>query len=139
MLDVVKYFVVNLHFINTVQSANVLINQTLKQQNDTNIIWHKNTRQIIIPPANEVWGYIGITRLSVCLSVRLSVCLSVCLSVGLSVKSKHNLGYNFSTNIDKALILHMLVPCDNTFLSVTKNWPCDLDLDFWPTSTFVKT
>ena len=36
------------------------------------------TRQIcrvIIPPANEVWGYIGITP-SVCLSVRLSVRLS---------------------------------------------------------------
>ena len=30
---------------------------------------------LIIPPANKVWGYIGIT-LSVCTSVRPSVCLS---------------------------------------------------------------
>ena len=122
-------------------------------------------------------GYIGIT---------LSVCLSVRPSVRLSVQSKLNLGYNFSTNRDKAFILHMLVPCDKTFLSVPKNltlwpwpwlltyfwknltlaitfepreirlsyyryvflvarpfcpyqkfWPCDLDLDFWP--TFEKT
>ena len=36
-------------------------------------IAHKSN--VIIPPANEVWGYIGFT-LSVCLSVRLSVCLT---------------------------------------------------------------
>ena len=50
----------------------------------------------------------------------------VCLSVRLSVQSKLNLGYNFSTFRDKAFILHMLVPCDKTFLSVPKN------LTLWP-------
>ena len=40
--------------------------------------------------------------------------------VCLSVQSKLNFGYNFSTNRDKAFILHMLVPCDKTFLSVQK-------------------
>ena len=54
------------------------------------------------------------------------VCLSVCPSVRLSVQSKLNLGYNFSTNRDKAFILHMLVHCDKTFLSVPKN------LTLWP-------
>ena len=36
------------HFINSLQSANFLISQTLKQQNDTNILWHENTRHFIL-------------------------------------------------------------------------------------------
>ena len=39
---------------------------------------------------------------------------------------KLNLGYNFWTKRDKAFILHMLVPCDKTFLPVPKN------LTLWP-------
>ena len=69
------------------------------------------------PRKRSLGGYIGITP---------SVCLSVRPSVRLSVQSKLNLGYNFSTNRDMALILHMLVPCDKTFLSVPKN------LTLWP-------
>ena len=50
----------------------------------------------------------------------------VCLSVCPSVQSKLNLGYNFSTKRDKALIWHTLVPCDKTFLPVPKI------LTLWP-------
>ena len=44
----------------------------------------------------------------------------VCLSVHLPVKSKLNLGYNFWTKGDRAFILHMCIPCEETFLSVPK-------------------
>ena len=71
---------------------------------------------IIIPPANEVWGVYR----------NHPVCLSVCLSVCSSVQSKLNLGYNFLTNWDKAFILHMWMPCEKTFLPVPKI------LTLWP-------
>ena len=70
-------------------------------------------------------------RPSVCLSVCLSVRPSVRLSVRLSVQSKLNLGYNFSTNRDKALILHRLVPSDKTFLKFL-SLPKNLTLWPWP-------
>ena len=41
-------------------------------------------------------------------SVPLSVCLSVC-------HKNFNLGHNFCTITDRALILGMCVPCDKTF------------------------
>ena len=41
-------------------------------------------------------------------------------------EKKLNLGYNFWTKRDEAFILHMLVPCDKTFLSVPKK------LTLWP-------
>ena len=47
---------------------------------------------------------------------------------------KLNLGYNFWTKRDKAFILHMLVPCDKTFLSIPKNltlWPWPWLLTFF--------
>ena len=54
----------------------------------------------------------------------LSVCLSVC-------HKNFNLGHNFCTITDRALILGMCVPCDKTFPVV----PCrDLDGDLWPSS-----
>ena len=86
------------------------------------------------PRKRSLGGYIGITP---------SVCLSVRPSVHPSVQSKLNLGYNFSTNRDKAFILHMLVPCDKTFLSVPKNltlwpWPWLLTY-FWKNLTFAIT
>ena len=56
--------------------------------------------------------------------IRLSVCLSVC-------HKNFNLGHNFWTITDRALILGMCVPCDKTFPVV----PCrDLDGDLWPSS-----
>ena len=71
----------------------------------------RNIKNVFIPPpANKVWGVYR----------NHPVCLSVCPSVRPSVQSKLNLGYNFSTNRDKAFILHMLVPWDRTFLSVPK-------------------
>ena len=52
-------------------------------------------------------------------SVPLSVCLSVC-------HKNFNLGHNFCTITDRALILGTCVPCDKTFPVV----PCrDLDGD----------
>ena len=66
---------------------------------------------------------------SVCPSVRPSVCPSVCLSVG---HKNFNLGLNFCTITDRALILGMCVSCDKTFPVV----PCrDLVGDLWPTSS----
>ena len=51
--------------------------------------------------------------------IRPSVCLSVC-------HKNFNLGHNFCTITDRALILGMCVPCDKTFPVV----PCrDLDGD----------
>ena len=60
------------------------------------------------------------------------VCLSLCPSVRLSVCHKNfNLGHNFCTITDRALILGMCVPCVKTFPVV----PChDLDGDLWPSS-----
>ena len=56
--------------------------------------------------------------------IRLSVCLSVC-------HKNFNLGHNFCTITDRALILGMCVPCDKTFPVV----PCrDLHGDLWPSS-----
>ena len=104
-------------------------------------LWHNTltlviTLTIFIPPANEVFFFLGgggVYR-------NHPVCLSVCPSVRLSVQSKLNLGYNFSTNRDKAFIFHMLVPCDKTFLSVSKHltlwpWPWLLTY-FWKNLTF---
>ena len=53
-------------------------------------------------------------------------------SVCLSVRHKNfNLGHNFCTITDRALILCMCVPCDKTFPVA----PCrDLDGYLWPTS-----
>ena len=56
--------------------------------------------------------------------IRLSVSPSVC-------HKNFNLGHNFCTITGRALIFHMCVLCDKTFLMV----PCrDLDGDLWPTS-----
>ena len=71
--------------------------------------------KLVIPPQTKFRGG-GLEELP-CLSVRLSRVL--------------NLGYNFSTNRDKAFILHILVPCDKAFLSISDNltlWPW-----LWPT------
>ena len=65
-------------------------------------------------PANEVWGYIGIT-LSGCLSVRLSVSLS---------RVNFTLAITFQPN--EIRLSHMFAPCDKTFLWVPKLlilWP----------------
>ena len=65
-------------------------------------------------------GTLNLIRPSVCLSVRPSVC-----------HKNFNLGHNFCTITDGALILGMCVLCDKTFPMV----PChDLDHDLWPTS-----
>ena len=52
---------------------------------------------------------------------------------------KLNLGYNVWTKRDKAFILHMLVPCDKTFLSVPKKLTFEFDLDFDFDLLFEKT
>ena len=53
-------------------------------------------------------------------------------SVCLSVRHKNfNLGHNFCTITDRALILGMCVPCDKSFPVVSC---CDLDGHLWPTS-----
>ena len=62
--------------------------------------------RIVIPPANEVWGYIGITP-SVYPSVHLSR-VNITLTI------------IFLTDRDKAFILRMWIPSDKTFLSVPK-------------------
>ena len=88
----------------------------------------------LLSPANEVWGYIGITP--VCLSDRPSVRLSV----RLSIQSKLNLDHYFLTKGDRALILHKCIPCNN-FLSIPKyltSWPWLLTY-FWKTLTLAIT
>ena len=90
----------------------------------------KNCQCNYTPRKRSLGGYIGITP-------------SVRPSVRLSVQSKLNLGYNFSTNRDKAFILHMLVPCDKTFLSIPKiltlwPWPWLLTY-FWKNLTLAIT
>ena len=86
-------------------------------------IFGKSTRErclFIVPRFRESVGTLNLIRPSVC----LSVCLSVCHKI-------FNLGHNFCTITDRALILGMCVPCDKTFPEV----PCrDLDGDLWPTS-----
>ena len=58
--------------------------------------------------------------------------LSVCtkkietLTLTFDLLLKKLIGYNFWAKRDKAFILHMLVPCDKTFLSVPKKFT------FWP-------
>ena len=90
--------------------------------------------QIVIPPANEVWG--GVYR-------NHPVCLSVCLSVLPSVQSKLNLDYNFWTKSDRALILHKCIPCENPFLLIPKfltSWPWPWLLTyFWKNLTLATT
>ena len=74
----------------------------------------------IVPRFRESVGTLNLIRPS----VRPSVCLSVC-------HKNFNLGHNFCTITDRALILGMCVPCDKTFPVV----PCrDLDGDLWPSS-----
>ena len=71
------------------------------------------------------------------------VCLSVRLSVRPSVQSKLNLDYNFWTKGDRALILHRYIPCDKTFLLISKfltSWPWPWILTyFWKNLTLVTT
>ena len=55
---------------------------------------------IIVPRFRESVGTLNL--------IRLSVCLSVC-------HKNFNLGHNFCTITDRALILGMCVPCDKTF------------------------
>ena len=57
---------------------------------------------------------------------------SVCPSLCLSVRHKNfNLGHNFCTITDRALILGMCVLCDKTFpMAACRNF----DRDLWPTS-----
>ena len=75
---------------------------------------------LIVPRFRESVGTLNLIRPS----VRPSVCLSVC-------HKNFNLGHNFCTITDRALILGMCVPCDKTFPVV----PCrDLDGDLWPSS-----
>ena len=75
------------------------------------------TNTFIVPRFRESVGTLNLIRPS----VRPSVCLSA------SVCHKNfNLGHNFCTITDRALILGMCVPCDKTFPVV----PChDLDGD----------
>ena len=76
--------------------------------------------RFLVPCFCESVGTLNLIRLSVRPSIRLSVC-----------HKNFNLGHNFCTNTDRALILGMCVPCDKTFPMV----PCrDLDGDLWPTS-----
>ena len=67
----------------------------------------------------------------------------VCLSVRLSVQSKLNLGHNFLTKGDRALILHKCIPCDKTFPSIPKfltSWPWTWLLTyFWKNLTLAIT
>ena len=90
------------------------------------MIWPWPLIYIFIPPANEVWGYIGIT-----------------LSVHPSVQSKLNLDHNFWTKSGRALILHKCIPCDKTFLSIPKfltSWPWPWLLTyFWKNLTLATT
>ena len=37
------------------------------------------------------------------------------------------------TRSDRAFILHICIPCDNTFHMARNFWPPDLDLEVWPT------
>ena len=74
------------------------------------------SRSIFVPRFCESVGTLNL--------IRPSVCLSVC-------HKNFNLGHNFCTITDRALILGMCVPCDKTFPMV----PCrDLDGDLWPAS-----
>ena len=71
--------------------------------------------QFVVPRFRESAGTLNLIRPS----VPLSVCLSVC-------HKNFNLGHNFCTITDRALILGMCVPCDKTLTVV----PCrDLDGD----------
>ena len=80
---------------------------------------HSYAKGPFCPPLSRKRGDIK-SHSSVCPSVRLSVC-----------HKNFNLGHNFCTTTDRALILGMCVPCDKTFPMV----PCrDLDSDLWPTS-----
>ena len=124
-----------MHWINYVRNTKISIQNRQIDKNLKSIWFHIEILQISIntnnyTPANEVWGYIGIT---------LSVCLSVRLSVRLSVQSKLNLCYNFWTKSDRALILHKCIPCDKTFLLILKFltlWPSPWLLTyFWKNLT----
>ena len=70
-------------------------------------------------------GYIGFT-------------MSVCLSIHQSVQSKLNLGYNFWSKRDKALILHTKMYASSlwqnlsTVPKILTLLHLYLDLDFWP-------
>ena len=71
---------------------------------------------IIVPRFPQSAGTLNPIRLSVCLSLH---------------HKNFNLGHNFCTITDRALILGRCVLCDKTFPMV----PCrDLDGDLWPTS-----
>ena len=87
------------------------------------LLWH----HFIVPRFRESVGTLNLIRLSVRPSVPLSVCPSV-------RHKNFNLGHNFCTITDRALILGMCVLCDKTFPMV----PCrDLDRDLWPRSNLL--
>ena len=69
--------------------------------------------------------------------------MSVRPSVRLSVQSKLNLDHNFLTKRERALILHMCIPCDKTFLLIPKfltSWPWPSLLTyFWKNLTLAIT
>ena len=48
------------------------------------------------------------------------------------LKKTFNLAYIFWTGIARALIFHMIIPCDKTFSWFDYFLPCDLDLGIWP-------
>ena len=80
---------------------------------------------IMIPPANEVWGggggYIGITP-SVCLSVRLS-------------RVNLTLIITFQPIEIRLSYYSCWLLVTRPFFPYQKNWPCDLNLDFWKNLT----
>ena len=91
-----------------------IIDEGLVREMLTRSVW------LIVPRFRESVRTLNLIRPS----VPLSVCLSVC-------HKNFNIGHNFCTITDRALILGMCVPCDKTFPVV----PCrDLDGDLWPSS-----
>ena len=92
-----------------------------------------------MPPRSKIGGHI-VFVLSVILSFCHSVILSFCNSVILSFCPplwNFNLANNFSTVRARALIFHMSIPCDKTFLWI----PLFLTLWPWPwrLTYFLKT
>ena len=63
------------------------------------------------------------------LSVDTKIFYFMTLTFDLLLK-KLNLDRNFWTKSDRALILHISIPCDKTFLLIPIFWPSGLHLDF---------
>ena len=94
---------------------NVRDYHTKRQINRTSLSLCTEAELFIVPRFRERVGTLNL----ICLSVSPSLCLSV-------HHKNFNLGHNFCTITDRALILGMCVPCDKTFPMV----PCrDLDCD----------